>query len=141
MSFQRTFQHGLPCHWTTPLLLREVHPTLANFPLLQQKYGIRTSLCIFPQILHSVCVHAKCIPSIHDQEDVGSSRSTSFFNFFHMGVILYFFPAILCHPRKQNRINHVFCEQTDIPISVLSSRPSSNEIRSNGVFHNNPAIG
>ena len=56
--FQRTFQHGLPCHWTTPLLLRKVYPTLVIFALPQQTYGIRTSLWIFPHILHSVCVHA-----------------------------------------------------------------------------------
>ena len=45
--FQRTFQHDLPCHWTTPLLLRKVYPTLVIFRCLSRNTGFEHLLEFF----------------------------------------------------------------------------------------------
>ena len=97
-------------------LLGEVSPALVFFQLLWQKFVIRTfSLhwsTIFSFALHSRWVHPKYTWSRYD---VGSPRSTSFINVFHMGPIVYFRSAIfLSHPRIPIRIILVFS-----PNSVL----------------------
>ena len=61
------------------------------------------------------------------RNDVGSPRSTSFINLFHMVTIFCFFSShFWCHPRIPTRVVPVFDEHTDIPNSVLFFKPSSN---------------
>ena len=60
-------------------------------------------------------MHSKCPWS---SNGVGSSRSAFFINFFHMGAIFCFFPAILM-PHFPIRIILVFDEKTGIPHSAL----------------------
>ena len=116
--FQRIFDRVLPCRRTTPLFLRKVR-LLVIYQLLQLTFVIRTSLCIVPHNHHSFCIHAECVQSLHNQEhDVGSSRSSSFINFFHMGAIFCLFPDILMSSTfSDKRINLVFGEQTSILLS------------------------
>ena len=92
---QRMFEHVLPCRRATQSSLREVCPTLVILQLLHQKFVIRIfwySSKLISFGLHSRWVHPKYAWS---RNDVSSSRSTFFINFFHMGAICFFCPATL----------------------------------------------
>ena len=79
---QRIFEHVLPCRRTVRLSVREVSPILVTFQLLQQ---------------NSFGLHSRWVPPKYtwSRNEVGSSGSTIFINFFHMGAIFCFFPAIV----------------------------------------------
>ena len=58
------------------------------------------------QCLRSVYIHVECTPNVRGKKkDVGSSRSTFFINFFHMGAIFWFSPAILISSMKTDKNN------------------------------------
>ena len=104
----RTFSHDLPYRMTTRLFLREVFPTQLIFQLLLQKLVIRTFLCIPRQHFRSVrslWVHPKYTWS---RNDVGPPRSTSFINFFHMGLKFWLFPSILMSSTKTDKNSPCF---------------------------------
>ena len=102
---QRIFEHVHPCRRTTLKFLREISAIVEIFQLLQQKYGIQTFCCIVPMIfslgLHSHWVHPKYAWS---RNCVGSSISTFVINFFRMGAIFCFFPAILMSSTSTEKI-------------------------------------
>ena len=84
--------------------------------------------------LHSRWVHPKFSWS---KNDVGSSRSTSFINFFHMGAIFFFLPAIFL-PIRTILVSD---EQTSIPNSVLLPIPVPQEPPQIVFSHKRPASG
>ena len=86
--------HVPPCRRTTLPFVREVSATLVIFLLLQQKYVTQTSSKTFQWLFHSVCIHAECIPSTHGQEMMCVRQYPHVFNFFPMGFMFCFFPAI-----------------------------------------------
>ena len=110
----RTFEHVLPCRGTTLKFLREVCPVLDIFRLLQQKYGIQTFCCIVQWFGRLVCIPVECI-----RNDVGSSISTSFINFFHKGAKFCFCPAILMSSTQTDKNNFCFYERITIPNLIL----------------------
>ena len=56
----------------------------------------QTSSHTVQQLFHSVCTHAEYIPDGHGEEMMWVRQHPHFFiNFFHMGAIFCFFPAIL----------------------------------------------
>ena len=91
---QRIFEHVLPCRWTTPPFLREAFSHPGNFSVAPPEMcdsNIFVCCSIIISIgLHSRWVHPKRMWS---RNDVGSSRSMLFINFFHNRVIFCFFPA------------------------------------------------
>ena len=84
--------------------------------LLQKENVIQTFFCSRQLSFRSLCIHVEYIPKdTWSRNDVGSSRSTFFSNFFHMGAIFCFFPAILMSSTENNRlITVVFDERTYI---------------------------
>ena len=67
-------------------------------------------------------MHPKCTWS---RNDVGSSRSTSFINFFHMGTISCFLPAILMSSTYTDKNNPCF----RFPIRYFFQSKSQMELR------------
>ena len=85
--------------------------------------------------LHSRWVHPK---SSWSRNDVGSSMSTFFIEFFHMGAILFFFPAILMSSTYTDRNNPCFRWTNMHSQFGIFSHPSSDKASSNCLSHNNP---
>ena len=76
------------------------------------------------------------------RDDVGSSRSTLFIKFFHMGAFFCFFPVILISstdPEKNNQSLFSVNRQT-FPIRYFFPS-TSNRTSSNCLSHNRPANG
>ena len=86
---------------------------------------IQTSLCIVPKYLHSVCIHAECIPSGHDQEMmlVHQDQPASLINFIHMGATFGLFLVILMPSTYTDKHTLCLSEQKGIPKSVLFLHP------------------
>ena len=101
-------------------------PSMVIFQLLLLKFWIQTWLCNCQQYLCLFHIVFQCIPSFHDQENVGSPKSTSLLSTFHIGSMFCFFP-IKCHPHTQIRITLFHDEQGDIP--NLEFSPSHVSIR------------
>ena len=93
---------------------------------------------IIPFGLHWRWVHPKYTWS---RNEVGSSRSTFFINFFHMGAMFRFFQPWWCHPRTSMKTILVSDERTSIPNSILFSHPSCDGTSSNCLSHESPASG
>ena len=108
----RIFEHVLPCRRTTLKFLSVVCPIPVICRLLQQKYGTQTSCCIVQWFSRLVCISVECIPFKSKQtwsrNDVGSSISTFFINFFHMGAKFCFLPAILMSSTLTDKNNFCF---------------------------------
>ena len=82
------FRHDLPYHMTTRLLLREVSHTQEISQMRQQKFRDSNIFCIPQKYFRSVRIHVEYIPNRCGQKkDVGSPRSTSVINFFHIGLV------------------------------------------------------
>ena len=127
---------------TTLQFLRDVSHTLAIFQLLQQQFVIRTSFCTREKWFRSVCIHVGCIPNTRGQEMMlGSPRSTSFINFFHMGAIVCFLPTILMSSMYTDKNNPCFqWTNRHSPFGTLFL-PSPNRTSSNCLSHKRPASG
>ena len=79
---------------------------------------------------------------MHDQEMMSVlSRSTSFINFFHMGLRFRFLPSqFLCHPHVPITMDLAFDARIGISNSVLLPIQVAAELFSNHLSHNNPTI-
>ena len=131
---QRIFEHVLPCRKTSRQFLREVFPTMVTCQLLRQKYVIRTSLYIPQKWFHPVCINVEYIPKkTWSRNEVGSSRSTFFNNFYHVGAIFWFIPTIFMSSTYTDKNNPCFLWTFSLP----SFNRTSSDCRS----HNNPADG
>ena len=128
---RRIFEHVLPCRGTTPLFLRETFPTLAIFsvaPAEIRDSNIFENSSMFSFGLHSRWVHPKYKGSGHE---VGSPRSTSFINSFHMGLKFCFRPVILTSSTCAEKNNPCFlCANRHsrfgiLPIRVPTELPRS----------------
>ena len=115
------FEHVLPCRRTTLLFVREVFLIPVIFLLLQQKCVIRTSLCTVQWLFH-----------------VGSSISTSFISFFHIGA-KFFFPALFLSSTYTDRKQALFTMNQQTCQIEIFSHPSSTKACSNCLSHSNPA--
>ena len=103
--FPRISSHDLPHRKTKRSFSREIFPNQLTSQLLRRRFVIRTS-CLLQYYVRSIYIHVECIPSFHDQQkEVGSSRSTFFINFFHMGPIFCFFPAIFLSSTYNDKNN------------------------------------
>ena len=88
--------------------------------------------------LQSRWVHPK---SSWSRNDVGSSRSTFFIDFFHMGAIFCFCPAILMSSTYPDKSGPCFRWTNRHSQFGTFSHPSSNRISSNCLSHNTPGNG
>ena len=120
----------------------EVSFTLVIFQLPQQKLVIRTFFGSRQKYFRSVCIHVECIPKFSwSREDVGSPRSTSFINFFHMGSIFCFLPAILMSFTYTDKNKPCLRWTNKHSQFGTLSHPSSNRPSSNCLSHKMPASG
>ena len=141
-QFTVSLNASFPCRGTTLRFVREVFPILVIFLLLRQKRRDSNIFLYCSTIvsfgLHSRWVHPKYTLS---RNDVGSSMSTFFIIFFHMGAILCFFPANLVSSTHTDKNNPCFRWTNMHSQFGTFSHPNSIKASSNGLSHNNPANG
>ena len=82
-----TSLHHHPCHKTMKKFENFEGTVISR--ITPQKLEIRTWFCNCPQYLCLFRIVVECSPSIHDTENVGSPKSTSFLSSFHIGSRLF----------------------------------------------------
>ena len=104
ISLNTFFEHVLPCHRTTQPSLREVFTT-CNFTIAPAEVCDSNMFLYSLKKILSRWVNTKYTWS---RNEVGSSSSTFFIHFFHMGAILHFSPANSMSPTYSDKNNPWF---------------------------------
>ena len=138
-TVQRTFSYDLPYRRTTQPSSHEVLPNLVTFSVAPAE-APDSNIFLYSSMklsfgLHSRWVHPKFS---WPRNEVGSSRSTFYIKFFHMGAIFSAFQPCWYHPHLPLRIILVFDKQKDIP-NVVLFHSSSNRTYSKCLSLNIPA--
>ena len=122
---RRSFEHVLPCRKTMRRLCVRFLPPWQLFSCSSRNSWLEHLK--YWSIVHSFALHSRWVHPKYtwSRNDVGSSRSTSFINSFHMGSTFCFFPANLMSSTYTDRNNTCFDEQTCVSNSVFS--PSKSE--------------
>ena len=132
--------HGPPCHMTTKKYA--YLPTMVIFQLLLRKFWIQTWFCNCPQYLCLFHIVIEYIPRYtYSKKNVGSPKSTSLFNTFHIELIFCFFPANLMSSTNTDK-NSPFSRCTNKHSQLETfSQPYFTRIFSNCLHHDNPSKG
>ena len=110
------------------------------FQLLLRQFWIQTWFCNCQHYLCLFRILFEYIPGTHGQRnDVGSPKSTSLFNTFHIGFTFCFFPANLMSSTYTDE-NSPFSHCTNKHSQLESfSQPYFSRIFSNCLSHDSPA--
>ena len=145
VSLNAFLSMSLQCRSTTLLFVREFFSHSGNFSVAPARNSWLKHLRILFNWMISFGLHSRWVhPTEHmDQEMMWVRQSPTFFiNFFHMGAIFCFFPAILMSSTYTDRNNLLFpMNEHTFPIRNFSSHPNSDKASSNCLSHSNPANG
>ena len=135
--------HVLPCRKSKQPSSREVFLHPGNFfsCFSRNSWFEHFSLLFCNQLVRFTFSLSASPKNTWSRNDVGSSRSIFLVNFFHMGAMFCFSPAIMMSSTHTDKNNPCF-RWTNIHSQFGTfSHPSSNRGSSNCLSHNNPANG